>query len=113
MIEEKGWKNVITEYCFSHSKVANAILIRMFDGAFHSLIHLGFGIEVEQVSIIAEGLAQAAVHDQLGTDPFFLDAENLANESAYEEHNLVDFLTEARANETIRGGRHGRHEDEE
>ena len=60
-------------------------------------------MEFEQASIIAEGLARAAVHDQLGTDPFFPDAEKLANESAYEEHNLVDFLTEARASETICG----------
>ena len=103
LIEDQGWKNVVTQYCFSHSKVADGILIRMFDGAFHSIIHLGLGIEFEQPSIIAEALAQAAVHDHLGTDPFFLDAEKLANESAYEEHNLVDLLHEGRANETIRG----------
>ena len=102
LIEEQGWKNVVNKYCFSHSKVADAILTRMFDGAFHSIIHLGLGIEFEQASIIAEGLAQAAVHDHLGTDPFFLDAEKMANESEYEEHNLVDLLKEARANETIR-----------
>ena len=106
LIEERGWKDVINEYCFSRSRVADAMLIRMFDGAFHSLIHLGLGIEFEQASIIAEGLAQAAVHDHLGTDPFFLDAEKLANNSAYEKHNLVDLLKEARANEIIRTAAH-------
>ncbi len=102
LIEERGWKDVVNEYCFSHSRVADAMLIRIFDGAFHSIIHLGLGIEFEQASIIAEGLAQAAVHDHLGTDPFFLDAEKLANDSTYEKHNLVDLFKEARANERIR-----------
>lgn len=106
LIEERGWKDVINEYCFSRSRVADAMLIRMFDGAFHSIIHLGLGIEFQQASIIAEGLAQAAVHDHLGTDPFFLDAEKLANESAYEKHNLVDLFEEVRANETIRTAAH-------
>lgn len=102
LIEERGWKDVVNEYCFSRSKVANAILIRMFDGAFHPIIHLGLGIEFEQASIIAEGLAQAAVHDHLGTDPFFLDAEKLAHDSAYEKHNLADLLSQTRANDSIR-----------
>lgn len=102
LIEERGWKDVIYEYCFSQSKTANAILIRMFDGAFHSIIHLGLGIEFEQAAIIAEALAQAAVHDDRGTDPYFLDAEKLAHESAYEKHYLVDLLSEVRANESIR-----------
>lgn len=102
LIEERGWEDVVTEYCLSRSKVADAILTRMFDGAFHSIIHLGLGIEFGQASIIAEGLAQAAVHDHLGTDPFFVDAEKLANNSVYEKHNLVDLFKEARANETIR-----------
>ena len=106
LIEERGWKDVVNEYCFSHSKVADAILIRMFEGAFHPIIHLGFGIEFELTSIIAEGLAQAASHDHQGTDPFFIDAEKLANDSAYEKHNLVDLFKEARANETIRTAAH-------
>lgn len=32
-------------------------------GLIHPLIHLGFGIEFNQPAIIAQGLAQAAVHD--------------------------------------------------
>ena len=103
LIQERGYEDVVNQYCFSHTKVADAILTRMFDGAFHSIIHLGLGIEFEQSPIIAEALAQAAVHDHLGTEPFFVAAEKLTHESpTNEKHNLVDLFAAARANETIR-----------
>lgn len=41
---------------------ADDMLVRMFDGILHPLIHLGFGVEFEQPAIIAEALALAAVH---------------------------------------------------
>lgn len=48
-------------------------------GLLHPLIHLGFGIEFNQPVIVAEALAQAAVHDdRLGRD-FFLPAEKTAS----------------------------------
>ena len=42
---------------------ADDMLVRMFGGILHPIIHLGFGIEFEQPAIIAEALAQAAVHN--------------------------------------------------
>jgi hypothetical protein len=56
------------------------IVLTIIDvGLLHPLIHLGFGIEFNQPAIVAEALAQAAVHDDsLGRD-FFLPAEKIAS----------------------------------
>lgn len=45
-IEDKGdWRAVVTEYCFSRTSLAEAMLSQLYDGLFHPMIHLGFGIE--------------------------------------------------------------------
>lgn len=44
---------------------------------FHPIIHLGFGIEFNQPAIVAQALAQAAVHKDWPR-PFLLGAENAA-----------------------------------
>lgn len=49
-------------------------------GFLHPLIHLGFGLEFKQPVIVAEALAEAAVHD-IWLSPFFIGAEKLAKES--------------------------------
>lgn len=47
----------------------------------HPIIHLGFGIEFHQPAIIAEALAQAAIHDNwIGT--IYLNAEKKAQAAA-------------------------------
>lgn len=38
------------------------LLLMDFTGFLHPIIHLGFGVEFQQPAIIAEALAQAAVH---------------------------------------------------
>jgi hypothetical protein len=105
-IEQKGWRDVVNEYTFSHTRIAEAILPLMYDGAYHSIIHLGLGVEFEQPSIIAEALAQAAAHDSFNTDMFFLGTEQRARESALMAtpggKSLVELLSEAATNERIR-----------
>ena len=44
----------------------------------HPLIHLGFGLEFNQPAIVAQALAQAAVHDEWMGRELFLPAEKLA-----------------------------------
>lgn len=61
-INEKGWQEVVNEYVFKGDERADDMLVRMFSGILHPIIHLGFGIEFNQPVIIAEALAQAAVH---------------------------------------------------
>lgn len=106
-INAKGWKAVINQHCFSRTRNADALLARLFDGAFHPIIHLGLGVEFELPSIIAEGLAQAATDRSLGVDVYFRDCEQEAetNESdpasAGSGRHFVDLLHEAHASEAI------------
>ena len=104
-IEEKGWKVIVTEYVFSGSQIAETLLPLMYDGAYHSIIHLGFGIEFQQPSIIAEALAQAAAHQSFDTDWFFHNAESRALERAQAEgratKTLLNLSQEIGASEAI------------
>ncbi|KAF2657847.1 hypothetical protein K491DRAFT_654172 [Lophiostoma macrostomum CBS 122681] len=61
-IDQKSCEEVLNEYVFKADEQADDMLVRMFSGILHPIIHLGFGIEFEQPAIIAEALAQAAVH---------------------------------------------------
>ncbi|KAF2725422.1 hypothetical protein K431DRAFT_215297 [Polychaeton citri CBS 116435] len=62
-ISESSWQEVLLKYVFARDARADDMLVRLFAGFLHPIIHLGFGIEFEQPAIIAEALAQAAVHD--------------------------------------------------
>src|SRR5579871_6097848 len=73
-IDAKGWPAVINEYCFARDERSDDMLVRLFSGFLHPLIHLGFGIEFKQPAIIAEALAQAAVHDNW-IRPLYFESE--------------------------------------
>ena len=84
-IDKQGYESVINEYCLKGDERANDMLVRLHagevanscflmkrvdipQGFLHPIIHLGFGVEFKQPAIIAEALAQAAVHDNwIGT----------------------------------------------
>lgn len=103
-IERKGWKEVVNEYCFGRTRNADVLLARMFDGAFHPIIHLGLGVEFEQPSIVAEALAQAATDVSFEVDVFFLNAEEYARKAGTppsKPRPLVELYHEAHSNEKI------------
>lgn len=62
-IGKKGWENVLSEYVFAGDDRADDMMVRLFSGFLHPIIHLGFGIEFEQPAIVAEALAKAAAHN--------------------------------------------------
>ncbi|KAK5042921.1 hypothetical protein LTR84_012010 [Exophiala bonariae] len=94
--ELEGWQNVVNEYLFSGSDIADELLVRLFSGVLHPLIHFGFGIEFQQPAIIAEGLAQAVCHSAF-FKPFLLASERLAQTQRKEDSSsLVDLLSEIR-----------------
>lgn len=76
-IDEKSWQDVLNEYLFANNDRANDMLCRLYAGFLHPVIHLGFGIEFRQPAIMAEALAQAAVHDSW-MSPLFLGCEKTA-----------------------------------
>jgi hypothetical protein len=121
-IEEKGVDAVLNEYVFAGNERAENMLCRVWGGAsfhdsfcdpdvvltinntglIHPLIHLGFGLEFNQPAIVAQALAQAAVHDDsLGRD-FFLPAEKQAGGIGKPGNkSLRQLLEEIRKDETL------------
>lgn len=70
-------------------------------GFLHPIIHLGFGIEFNQPAIIAEGLAQAAVHDHW-MKPLFLGAEQAIKDSPPKEtKSIVQLLDEVHTEKSL------------
>ncbi|KZL87292.1 hypothetical protein CI238_10567 [Colletotrichum incanum] len=80
-IERLGWEAALNEYLFKGDERANDMFQRMFAGFLHPIIQLMYGVEWEQPVIVAEGLAQAAVHTNQLKD-FFDETERRANETA-------------------------------
>jgi len=99
---------MLQEHLLADTPQAKDLLIRMFAGFFHPIIHLGFGIEFEQPAIITEALAQAATHDNwplafITTTADKAEKRLKANEPP---RSLVDLLYEARATDKIRESPH-------
>lgn len=107
-IEKKGWENVLNEYVFAGDERADDMLVRMFAGFLHPIIHLGFGVEFQQPAIIAEALAQAAVHD-VWMAPLFYGCEKAAKASSSNrrsEKSVVQLLEDIRVNQKLRDAPH-------
>ncbi|KAK4141042.1 uncharacterized protein C8A04DRAFT_14408 [Dichotomopilus funicola] len=101
-----NWKAVVQRYLFARTPLADALLARMFEGAYHPLIHLGLGIEFAQPALIAEALAQAAAHDDSHIGTLFRHAEAEAG-IAYPSNRgkgkaMMELLREVRETEAIR-----------
>ncbi|OAL71353.1 hypothetical protein A7D00_4254 [Trichophyton violaceum] len=101
-IESKGVGSVVQKYLFAGGEFADEMLARLFGGLIHPLIHLGFGIEFNQPSIIAQGLAQTATHNkQLET--FFQSAEKMARDAGKPSNKtLVQLQDELRNDSDIK-----------
>ncbi|CAK3842346.1 Hypothetical predicted protein [Lecanosticta acicola] len=78
-MERLGWQEVLQQYLFAGDERSETMLVRMYAGFLHPLIHLGFGVEFQQPAIMAEALAQAACHsDWIGK--LLIPAEKAARE---------------------------------
>lgn len=74
----------------------------MSSGLLHPLIHLGFGLEFNQPAIVAQALAQTAVHDDWMGRDFFLPAETKAGGIGKPgKKSLLQLLNEMRGDETL------------
>jgi hypothetical protein len=107
-INAKGWENVLNEYLFANDDRANDMLSRLYAGFLHPIIHLGFGIEFQQPAIMAEALAQAAVHDSW-MKPLFLGCEKAAEANRGKDRRqktIVQLLEEAKNDEKLRNAAH-------
>lgn len=96
-IERKSWQDVLTEYVFrENDPVAHDMLGRLYAGFLHPIIQLMFGFEWAQPAIVAEALAQTAVHEnKLGA--LFDQAERRAEERNPAYRPLPEFFEEVGA----------------
>lgn len=106
-IEEKTWQKVLGEYLFARDDRADDLLARLYAGFLHPIIHIGFGIEFQQPAIIAEGLAQACVHDKW-MKSLFLGVEEVAekNRGKGDRKTIVQLLEEAKKDDGLRNAAH-------
>ncbi|KAF2827115.1 hypothetical protein CC86DRAFT_370165 [Ophiobolus disseminans] len=107
-IKAKTWKTVLNEYLFANDERANDMLCRLFAGFLHPIIHLGFGIEFQQPAIIAEALAQTAVHDNW-IAALFLGCEKAAEANRNKigpKKTIVQLLQEAKSDEKLSKSAH-------
>ncbi|KAG4438314.1 hypothetical protein IFR05_006201 [Cadophora sp. M221] len=106
-MESKGMENVLNEFLFAENEKADDLLGRMHGGFFHPIIHLGFGLEFKQPAIIAESLAQGAVHDTW-TGEYLLRTDAAANSNPNPSLNttLVELLEEIRADKKLATSAH-------
>lgn len=102
-MDQRDWREVLDQYCFNRSKLADIILARMYEGAYHPIIHLGLGVEFEQPSIIAEALAQAITHPVSGIPDCLLMTSEIADrtEGGRMDLSLVELFNTAREMDVI------------
>lgn len=63
-------------------------------GYVHSLMYVGMGLEYKQLPLVAEGLAQAAVHDDMYYNDFLFATERLAGKAIEPALPLSELLHE-------------------
>ncbi len=79
-IAAHGWQAVVRDYLLSGSAAADDMLVRTFAGILHPTIHLMHGVEWDQPALVAEGLAQTAVHELEGLPELLPGAEAKSRE---------------------------------
>ncbi|KZM27933.1 uncharacterized protein EKO05_0010063 [Ascochyta rabiei] len=106
-IDAKTWQEVLNEYVFARDERAEDLLSRMYAGFLHPIIHTGFGVEFQQPAIVAEGLAQACVHDKW-MNSLFLGVEQAAekNRSKGDRKTIVQLLEEVKKDDELSNAAH-------
>ncbi|KAK5681615.1 hypothetical protein LTS10_006148 [Elasticomyces elasticus] len=101
-MKKTSMPEVVNKYLLAGDERADDLFFRAWGGFLHPLIHLGFGVEFEQPAIVAEGLAQAAVHGAY-LSKFFLPTEHALNKRAQEpSKSIVQILDEVYADAELR-----------
>ncbi|CEN60860.1 hypothetical protein ASPCAL07532 [Aspergillus calidoustus] len=106
-LDRKGTEAVLSEYVFAGDENAESMMARLFGGLLHPIIHLGFAIEFNQPAIVAEALAQTAVHDDWTGPRYLWPAERTAGGIGKRgEKTMLQLLEEARGNQKLARSAH-------
>lgn len=86
----------------SGSQSESPLIMNLMDslGLLHPIIHLGFGIEFKQPAIVAEALAQAAIHPKW-LDQYFIAVEEKVQQNQHSSDSLVNILDKIRADKKL------------
>jgi hypothetical protein len=95
-IDSLGWQAVVNKYVFANDEVASKMLPLLFSGFLHPLIHLGFGVEFEQPAIIAEALAQAAIHSGWIAQFFYPTEQTASKNRSNPSKTMVELIDDIR-----------------
>ncbi|KAK3325284.1 hypothetical protein B0H66DRAFT_529330 [Apodospora peruviana] len=102
-MDNKSWETVLIEYLFKPAgdPAGDDMLARLFSGFLHPLIQLMYGMEWKQPAIVAEGLAQTAVHEA-NPKGFLLDAEKVAEQNTEKKMPpIVNLLQQIRSDKKL------------
>lgn len=104
-IQQRGVEGTLKEYVFREKdgdECAESMLVRLFGGLLHPIIHLGFAIEFNQPAIVAEALAQTAVHEDWTGPRFLLPTEKVAGGIGNPgKKTMLQLLEEARTDSKL------------
>jgi questin oxidase-like protein len=100
------WQEVLKTHLFDRNDArAEDLFQRMFAGFLHPIIQLLYGVEFDQPAVVAEGLAQAAVHSNR-LDKFLIKAEKKGDErrkdQSYRMPAILELMREVGENEKLR-----------
>lgn len=102
-MEASSFNEVLHKYLFAGDERANDMLVRLYAGLVHPVIHLGFAMEFQQPLILAEALAQAAVHDN-AIGKILLPSERAAKQSGRKtmDRSIASLVDEAAENPKLK-----------
>lgn len=101
-IRDLGYQAVLQKYLVSEDEVGMDMLPRIYMGYVHSLMHVGIALEFNQMAILAEGLAQAAVHHDYWYTDWMNKVDRDAKRTEESALPLSDCLDLCRADDIIR-----------
>ncbi|OJJ62162.1 hypothetical protein ASPSYDRAFT_146077 [Aspergillus sydowii CBS 593.65] len=106
-IQRVGVESVLKEYLFKEDENAESLMARLFGGLLHPIIHLGFALEFNQPAIVAEALAQTAIHDDWTGPKFLFPVEKAAGGIGKKTNKtMLQLLEEARADKKLANSVH-------
>jgi len=90
--------------------LASILFTNIYQGLYHPLIHLGFGVEFKQPAIMAEALAQAAVHDNWRSSYLFAAERESTTQSTKTIPEILEEIHDDRKAKTAAKKRQGSHD---
>ncbi|KAI0970333.1 hypothetical protein F4678DRAFT_136819 [Xylaria arbuscula] len=93
-IQQDGVEKVLQDYLLGVSDVAESMFPRLWHGYVHPIMHLGLGLEFKQLPIVAEGLAETAVHHDWWYTKYIETTAAHAEKNGGIRQSIVDIFDE-------------------